>query len=132
MKEVLKPRLLRRMKEDVETIPAKEEVVMWVEMTPEQRVYYRAIYEKQAHVLLAGNKSKALPQMRNLAMELRKVCNHPFLCEGIEDDYSAKRRAAAAAQARATCPLAHAFRSEIAPSPRVSRSVAAMRRCAVC
>ena len=51
----------------------QEEVVMWVELTAEQRVYYRALYEKQAHVLLAGAKNKALPQMRNLAMELRKA-----------------------------------------------------------
>ena len=29
--------LLRRMKEDVEDLPEKEEVVIWVEMTPEQR-----------------------------------------------------------------------------------------------
>ena len=47
LRDVLKPRMLRRMKEDVETIPAKEEIVVWVELTPEQRNYYRAIYEKQ-------------------------------------------------------------------------------------
>lgn len=32
----LQPYLLRRMKEDVETIPEKEEVVVWVEMTADQ------------------------------------------------------------------------------------------------
>jgi chromodomain-helicase-DNA-binding protein 7 len=29
--------LLRRMKEDVEDLPEKEEVVIWVELSPEQR-----------------------------------------------------------------------------------------------
>jgi hypothetical protein len=29
--------LLRRMKEDVEDLPEKEEVVIWVELTAEQR-----------------------------------------------------------------------------------------------
>ena len=99
LREVLKPRMLRRMKEDVETIPAKEEIVVWVELTPEQRNYYRAIYEKQVHVLLEGAKSKNVPQLRNLCMELRKVCNHPFLCDGLEEDYAAKKRKAIEAAA---------------------------------
>lgn len=64
---------------------------MWVEMTWEQRTYYKAIFENQAHVLLSNNSKKNLPNMRNLAMELRKVCNHPFLCNGIEEDYKQKR-----------------------------------------
>ena len=51
LRKVLKPRMLRRMKEDVETIPAKEEIVVWVELTTEQRNYYRMIYEKQVHNL---------------------------------------------------------------------------------
>ena len=29
-------------------------------------------------------------------MELRKICNHPFLCDGLEQDYTDKRLAAAA------------------------------------
>jgi chromodomain-helicase-DNA-binding protein 7 len=29
--------LLRRMKEDVEDLPEKEEVIIWVELTAEQR-----------------------------------------------------------------------------------------------
>ena len=94
LRDVLKPRMLRRMKEDVETIPAKEEIVVWVELTPEQRNYYRAIYEKQVHVLLEGAKAKHVPQLRNLCMELRKVCNHPFLCDGLEADYGEKKRKA--------------------------------------
>ena len=40
------------LKEDVEKIPAKEEIVAWVELTPEQRAYYCMIYEKQMHVLM--------------------------------------------------------------------------------
>jgi len=29
------------MKEDVETLPEKEEVVVWVQLTPEQHQYYK-------------------------------------------------------------------------------------------
>ncbi len=96
LREVLKLRMLRRMKEDVEKIPAKEEVVVWVELTAQQRAYYRALYENQIHVLLEGQKVKSVPQLRNLSMELRKICNHPFLCDGLEQDYTDKRLAAAA------------------------------------
>ena len=112
LRDVLKPRMLRRMKEDVESIPAKEEVVVWVELTPEQRNYYRAIYEKQVHVLLDGAKAKHVPQLRNLCMELRKVCNHPFLCDGLEADYGEKKRKALAAAAEKT-----AAETGLAPVP---------------
>ena len=36
------------MKEDVETLPEKEEVVVWVELTQQQRAYYKALYANQA------------------------------------------------------------------------------------
>lgn len=76
----LRPLLLRRMKEDVETLPDKEEVIIWVELTNEQRYYYKALYENQIAALLGGGKGANLPQMRNLAMELRKLCCHPVRC----------------------------------------------------
>ena len=48
VQEELKPILLRRMKEDVEKLPEKEEVVVWVELTQQQHAYYRALYSNQA------------------------------------------------------------------------------------
>jgi hypothetical protein len=39
--------------------------------------YYKALYGKQIGSLLSGGASKNLPGMRNLAMELRKLCCHP-------------------------------------------------------
>lgn len=77
MQEALAPILLRRMKEDVETLPEKEEVIIWVELTREQRAYYSALYAKQIGALLGGASNKNLPNMKNLAMELRKLCCHP-------------------------------------------------------
>lgn len=43
----LRPILLRRMKEDVENLPEKEEVVVWVQLTNTQRSYYKALYSNQ-------------------------------------------------------------------------------------
>ena len=37
----------------------------------------RALYSKQIGALLGGGAGKNLPNMRNLAMELRKLCCHP-------------------------------------------------------
>ncbi|KAJ9516015.1 hypothetical protein QJQ45_024466, partial [Haematococcus lacustris] len=83
--------LLRRMKEDVETLPEKEEVVVWVELTGEQQEFYKAIYSKQVGALLGGGAKSDMPGMRNLAMELRKLCCHPFLCDGLEEESRMRR-----------------------------------------
>lgn len=95
LQQQLKPLLLRRMKEDVETLPEKEECVIWVELTKEQRAYYKAIFANQIGTLLGGGSTENTPLLRNVAMELRKVCNHPFLCDGVEDDYAKRVKEAA-------------------------------------
>ncbi|KAL4858846.1 Chromodomain-helicase-DNA-binding protein 6 [Chlorella vulgaris] len=108
LQEVLRPILLRRMKEDVETLPEKEEVIIWVELTPEQRIYYKALYENQIATLLAGASTKNMPGMRNLAMELRKVCCHPFLCTGLEEDIMRRKLETGAELASELDQLVHA------------------------
>ena len=35
------------MKEDVETLPEKEEIVVWVQLTKQQLVYYKALMSKE-------------------------------------------------------------------------------------
>jgi superfamily II DNA or RNA helicase len=81
--------MLRRLKEDVETLPEAEETIIEVELTTVQKKYYRAIYEKNTGVLQAGIKKKAnMPRLVNLAMELRKCCNHPYLTKGVEDRHT--------------------------------------------
>ncbi|KAF7455967.1 putative Chromodomain helicase-DNA-binding protein, partial [Cryptosporidium felis] len=62
--ELLRPHLLRRVKEDVmKEIPPLEETIIDVELTTAQKAYYRAIFE------------------RNRA----KCCNHPFQVVGVEE-----------------------------------------------
>ena len=51
VQEDLRPILLRRMKEDVENLPEKEEVVVWVQLTHQQRTYYKALYSNQVQPL---------------------------------------------------------------------------------
>ena len=83
---VLKPYLLRRVKEDVEkSLPPKEETILEVALTPIQKKYYKAIYERNTSFLFKGSKPNNAPSLMNIMMELRKCCNHPFLIKGAED-----------------------------------------------
>lgn len=83
---VLKPYLLRRVKEDVEkSLPPKEETILEVSLTPIQKTYYKAIYDKNTTFLFKGVKTKNTPSLMNIVMELRKCCNHPFLIGGAEE-----------------------------------------------
>lgn len=96
LQNVLKPLMLRRMKEDVEkSIPTKEETIIEVELTTIQKRYYRAILEKNIEFLTKGDKSNA-PNLINAMMELRKCCIHPYLINGAEEkiigDYVKRKR----------------------------------------
>ena len=87
--EELQPYILRRLLEDVEkSVPAKEETIIEVELTIAQKQYYRALYEKNVK-FLHKNKRKASdgPRLQNLAMQLRKCCNHLYLLNGIKEEF---------------------------------------------
>lgn len=86
LQKLLRPYLLRRLKEDVETsIAPKEETIIEVELTQLQKKYYRATLEKNFSHLAKGGKSNNVPSLMNVMMQLRKCCNHPFLLQGVED-----------------------------------------------
>ncbi|KAH7654970.1 Calcium/calmodulin-dependent protein kinase protein [Dioscorea alata] len=80
--KVLRPFLLRRLKYDVEKgLPPKKETILKVGMSQLQKQYYRALLQKDLEVINAGGERKRL---LNIAMQLRKCCNHPYLFEGAE------------------------------------------------
>jgi len=82
--QLLKPMMLRRLKEDVEkTLASKEETIIEVELTNIQKKYYRAILERNFSFLAKGGTYTNLPNLMNTMMELRKCCNHPYLINGI-------------------------------------------------
>lgn len=84
--DLLKPYILRRMKEDVEkSIAPKEETIIEVELTTIQKKYYKAILERNFDHLIGGKSRAALPSLLNVMMQLRKCCNHPFLLKGVEE-----------------------------------------------
>ena len=84
--ELLQPLMLRRLKNDVEkNIAPKEETIIEVELTGIQKKYYRAVMERNFSFLSNGGKSSNVPNLLNVMMELRKVCNHPYLIKGVEE-----------------------------------------------
>lgn len=95
LKLILKPMMLRRLKEDVEkTLAPKEETIVEVELTNIQKKYYRAILEKNFSFLSKGSTSNNMPNLMNTMMELRKCCIHPYLINGAEEQIMYEARQA--------------------------------------
>jgi len=80
--EALRPFMLRRVKESVASdLPAKREVLIRVRMTPYQRHLYDCVLHRCATAAVGQSSSSQRGAVRiaNVLMELRTVCNHPFL-----------------------------------------------------
>jgi SWI/SNF-related matrix-associated actin-dependent regulator of chromatin subfamily A member 5 len=80
---LLRPFLLRRLKSEVEkSLLPKIETKLFVGMSDMQRQWYKKVLERDFEVLNATNTSKV--RLLNIVMQLRKVCNHPYLFSGAE------------------------------------------------
>ncbi|KAK9156146.1 hypothetical protein Sjap_003626 [Stephania japonica] len=87
LKKLVAPHMLRRLKKDVmQNIPPKTERMVPVELSSIQAEYYRAMLTKNYQVLRNIGKGVAQQSMLNIVMQLRKVCNHPYLIPGTEPD----------------------------------------------
>lgn len=87
--KVLRPFLLRRLKKEVESqLPDKVEYIIKCDMSALQKKIYH--HMKSRGVILTdetGSKSGAKTLM-NTIMQLRKICNHPFIFQDIEEKLS--------------------------------------------
>ena len=90
--KVLRPFLLRRLKKDVESqLPDKVEYIIKCEMSGLQRALYTQMQEKGVMKQEAGTQGKNAgksKQLLNTIMQLRKLCNHPFMFQHIEESYT--------------------------------------------
>lgn len=74
---MLKPYILRRVKEDVQTtIPKLSQTIIDVEMSSKQKTYYRGILQKNKTAMI---KSLTAANFNSITTQLRKCCNHPYL-----------------------------------------------------
>ncbi|KZT08941.1 uncharacterized protein LAESUDRAFT_675453 [Laetiporus sulphureus 93-53] len=86
--KVLRPFLLRRLKKDVESeLPDKVEKVIKVRMSALQSQLYKQMkkYKMIADGKDSKGKSGGVKGLSNELMQLRKICQHPFLFESVED-----------------------------------------------
>ncbi|MES1917686.1 MAG: hypothetical protein MHM6MM_009399, partial [Cercozoa sp. M6MM] len=84
---LMRPYVLRRRKADLARasdggeadlrLPPREEIVLDVEFTLAQKKYYRSVFDRNADHL--ASKVQGVGSLRNMAMQLRKCCCHPFL-----------------------------------------------------
>lgn len=82
------PYILRRLKSEVQTdLLPKEEKILEVYLTKIQKKYYKAIYEKNIGIL-KGKGTKSVISLRNICMQLRKCCIHPYLLDSVESEVS--------------------------------------------
>ena len=82
--ELLRPFMLRRVKSEVlDQLPEKVEKVLRCELSSWQKELYKQISKKavQENGLLSATETTPVPTrgLNNIVMQLRKVCNHPYL-----------------------------------------------------
>ncbi|XP_057260261.1 transcription activator BRG1 isoform X1 [Pezoporus wallicus] len=91
--KVLRPFLLRRLKKEVEAqLPEKVEYVIKCDMSALQRVLYRHMQAKGVLLTDGSEKDKkgkgGTKTLMNTIMQLRKICNHPYMFQHIEESFS--------------------------------------------
>uniref|UniRef100_A0AAZ3NV34 Transcription activator BRG1 n=1 Tax=Oncorhynchus tshawytscha TaxID=74940 RepID=A0AAZ3NV34_ONCTS len=91
--KVLRPFLLRRLKKEVEAqLPEKVEYVIKCDMSALQRVLYRHMQAKGVLLTDGSEKDKkgkgGTKTLMNTIMQLRKICNHPYMFQQIEESFS--------------------------------------------
>ncbi|KAK6912519.1 Chromo domain [Dillenia turbinata] len=83
--KMLAPHLLRRVKKDVmKDLPPKRELILRVELSSKQKEYYKAILTRNYEILTRRGAQQI--SLINVVMELRKLCCHAYMLEGVEPD----------------------------------------------
>lgn len=81
---LLKPFVLRRLKSEVQfKIPPKKEIYLYMGLSNLQKKLYKQILTKNIDIINCISKEKI--QLLNILMQLKKVCNHPYLFPNIEE-----------------------------------------------
>ena len=91
--KVLRPFLLRRLKKDVEKdLPDKQERVIKCRFSALQSRLYRDLATNHKMDVSDGRGGKTgMRGLSNMLMQLRKLCNHPFVFEPVEDQMNPSR-----------------------------------------
>ena len=91
--KVLRPFLLRRLKKDVEKdLPDKQERVIKCNFSALQAKLYKQLVTHN-RIMVSDNTGKktGMRGLSNMLMQLRKLCNHPYVFEEVEDQMNPQR-----------------------------------------
>lgn len=84
--KVLRPFLLRRLKKDVEAdLPDKVEMVLKCKLSLLQQKLYEMVRTGTLILKEDDSKTVRVSGLNNRVMQMRKICNHPFVFREIED-----------------------------------------------
>ncbi|CAI2732022.1 unnamed protein product [Schistosoma spindalis] len=93
MAKILRPFLLRRIKQNVLTdLPPRADILIYHSLTGLQTQIYRALLTRNADLFQSvtgqhnNNDLRIHNRLQNLIMNLRKCVNHPYLFDGIEPE----------------------------------------------
>lgn len=87
--QALRPFLLRRVKKEVESeLPNKIEYVIKVELSAWQKIVYDQIKQKECMAIDPAHEKMGRKTLMNMMMQLRKICNHPYLFTMNEYEYN--------------------------------------------
>lgn len=76
--------MLRRVKSDVlKSLPEKIETILTIGMPLQQKDLYQNLLQRDTEALSGVVTEKR--RLLNIAMQLRKAANHPYLFDGVED-----------------------------------------------
>ncbi|KAK4569992.1 transcriptional regulator [Recurvomyces mirabilis] len=91
--KVLRPFLLRRLKKDVEKdLPDKQERVVKCNFSAlQKKLYQQLLTHNRMFVSDKDGKKAGMRGLSNMLMQLRKLCNHPFVFEEVEDQMNPAR-----------------------------------------
>ncbi|KAL8692173.1 MAG: hypothetical protein Q9218_002750 [Villophora microphyllina] len=91
--KVLRPFLLRRLKKDVEKdLPDKQEKVVKCRFSALQaKLYKQLVTSNKISVDDGKGGTKGMRGLSNMLMQLRKLCNHPFVFEEVENQMNPEK-----------------------------------------
>ena len=90
--KLLRPFVLRRLKADVEkTLLPKTETILFTGLSAKQKETYKGLLKRDASLFQQGDgrpggapgENASRKAISNIAMQLRKCCNHPYLFQGV-------------------------------------------------
>jgi len=83
IQKLLRPFMLRRLKSEVEKgLPSKNETILFIKLSKLQHSMYKKILKDDFHII---NGTGDNIHLMNTLMQLKKVCNHPYIFDGVEE-----------------------------------------------